>query len=74
MHPGPIDNRVLIGLYGDELSRLIVENVHFVLLPDNVFQMLLREFKGGEYVSQIKSESEADLSGIKIKIKWFKRK
>ena len=48
MHPGLIDNKPLIGLYGDELSRTLVENVHFILLPDVVFQALFKEFKGGE--------------------------
>ena len=46
-HPGPINNKCLIGPFGDELSRQIVENVDFVLLPDTAFNLLNKDYGGG---------------------------
>ena len=49
-HPGPIDNKSLIGPFGDELSRHIIENLDFVLLPDSAFNLLNKDYGGGTYV------------------------
>ena len=49
-HPGPIDNKCLIGPFGDELSRSIIENVDFVLLPDSAFNLLNKDYGGGKYI------------------------
>ena len=50
MHPGPIDNSVLnVGAYGDELRRGMMENKDYVLLPDDVFKMLAKEYTGGPH-------------------------
>jgi hypothetical protein len=47
LHPGPIDNQVLSGDYGDELSRKIQEGKDYVLLPSNITKKLFDHYNGG---------------------------
>ena len=48
LHPGPIDNNILNkGAYGDELRRGMVENKDYILLPEETFKMLVKEYTGG---------------------------
>ena len=50
LHPGQVDNSSLhVGAYGDELLRGLEENKDYVLLPDDVFKMLIKEYTGGPH-------------------------
>jgi hypothetical protein len=40
LHPGPLDNKCLLGNFGDELSRHVIEGNDFILLPENVSNVL----------------------------------
>ena len=45
LHPGPIDTSPLRGSYGDELKRGMVENRDFVLVPSDVFDLLVKAYE-----------------------------
>lgn len=40
LHPGPIDNKCLLGNFGDELSRHVTEGKDFIIVPENVANCL----------------------------------
>lgn len=63
LHPGPIDNSLLRHTVGDELSRTVVQNKDYVLLPEKVALMLFDAYGPPERERFTFGRSVIDISG-----------